>query len=75
MAHKIIYAGSFEYCSTWAEWPRCTWREAIRRAYAAAMEDAARYGDKVLELVSIDGKYTTGLERIDAREWYKAQNK
>ncbi len=67
MTHKIIYAGALEYCSTWAEWPRGSWADSIRHAYAAAKEDAARYGDKVHELVRIDGRTVTARENIDAR--------
>lgn len=70
MAHKIIYAGAFEYCSTWAEWPRGSWADSIRSAYAAAKADAARYGDKMHGLVSIDGRHVTTRENLDARTNY-----
>lgn len=68
MTHKIIYAGAIEYCATWEEWPRCTWAEAIRKAYAAAMKDAATYGDKMHGIVSIDGRHVTTRENIEARK-------
>ena len=73
MLHSIRYAGAIEYDTARATWTRCTWPEAIRRAYAAAMEHAARYGDQVAELVSIDGRHVTAGENIDARAWYRAQ--
>lgn len=68
MTHKIIYAGAIEYAATWAEWPRCTWVETIRHAFDAATADAARWGDKMHELVSIDGRRVTTRENIDARK-------
>lgn len=68
MTHKIIYAGAIEYAATWEEWPRCTWAETIRKAYAAAMKDAARWGDKMHELVSIDGRHVTTRENIETRK-------
>ncbi len=68
MTHKIIYAGAIEYAAAWAEWPRCSWSESIRRAYDAARADAAQWGDKMHELVSIDGRHVTTRENIEARK-------
>ena len=68
MKHAIKYAGAIEYASVTAEWPRCTWQDSIRRAYDAARADAARWGDKMHELVSIDGRRVTTRETIEARK-------
>lgn len=66
--HHIRYANSFEYASFWAEWPgRLAWTEKIARAYDAAKRDAARYGDEMHELVSVDGRHVTTRENLSAR--------
>lgn len=71
MMHKVKYAGPIEYDTVAAEWPRCTWAEAIGHAARAAKEHAARYGDKVHELVSIDGRIITARENMHARTIYR----
>lgn len=69
MTHNIRYATQWEYASVDADWPRCTRPEAIRHAYAAATEHAARYGDRMCELVRVDGKTVTTRENLIARGW------
>jgi len=40
----------------------------VTRAYDAARADAAQWGDKMHELVSIDGRHVTTRENIEARK-------
>lgn len=68
MKHAIKYAGAIEYASVTAEWGRCSWPDTIRHAFDAATADAARWGDKMHELVSIDGRRVTTRENIEARK-------